>query len=310
MFSQKIDYYPEQKISVSESDYKYGLTILGETYKQIKKNNGNLNYVNYWNLAVAYMTLKEENGALVKSFLEKSLSLNIMNFSSIFIDSSKGVNIWVEYLSEDEFKKFYSIATDHLNNNINIENRNENEEFVNFQYDTNLLRCVSELSKKDQLYRENNSRNLKKQNELDIQNLKVIDSLCSKYGGYIGKSLVGERYSHVMWSIIQHSDIYSMEKYLPEIYKAVSNEELKEGALKLLIDRIYSLKYKYQIFGSQGNIPIGPNKVVKEVSRKYNISVDTAILNKVKSKTILSSDTILYHPYRKKEKVTSKFPSR
>ena len=108
VMAQELDYYPKQNKDVSDSDYRYGMTILEETYTQIKKNNETLNYVNYWNLAVAYKTLKVGDIPFVKEALAKSRGLHPQNFASIFIDSSKGENVWHGYLTEEEFKTLYT----------------------------------------------------------------------------------------------------------------------------------------------------------------------------------------------------------
>jgi hypothetical protein len=37
----------------------------------------------------------------------------------------------------------------------------------------------------------------------------------------------------------------------------------------LLLDRIYSIKYDYQIFGSQIGVPIAPKNILREVKDNY-----------------------------------------
>jgi selenocysteine-specific translation elongation factor len=110
-----------------------------------------------------------------------------------------------------------------------------------------------------------------KQRPFDIQNEQRIDSLYAVYKTYIGKTLVGKDYESVMWSVIQHSDIHTMERYLPQISKAVEQKELSTEPLKMLIDRIYTVKYQYQIFGSQLGVPVADEKTKSEVIKNYKL---------------------------------------
>lgn len=308
VMSQTLDYYPTQNSEVSDSDYKYGITILKETYAQIKMNNGDFNYVNYWNLAIAYMTLDVKEPVLVKSFLEKSRALNSYNFSSIFIDSSNGKNIWTGYLSDDEFDAIYEESKLYINKSTDQKPSmsNENSDDTNGEINSGLLKIMAELNVNDQKYRKSKTLNLEKQRHLDQKNLKIIDSLCDKYGGYLGKSIVGDKYAHVMWSVIQHSELESMERYLSEIHQAVIKKELNEGALKMLIDRVYSLKHNYQIFGSQNGVEIAPDKIVKEVTKKY--SIPTAEEYSTEATKSSNGSSQWYRPRKINKTKANKFP--
>jgi len=124
----------------------------------------------------------------------------------------------------------------------------------------------------DQKYRTNVYRKyIDKQTKLDSINLSIIDSLFKEYNSYIGKSLVGDNLAHVMWLVIQHSNIKKMENYLPVIEKAANQKELSRVPLAMLIDRIYSIKYGYQIFGSQHGVKLGENKIRDSLKSKYNL---------------------------------------
>lgn len=109
------------------------------------------------------------------------------------------------------------------------------------------------------------------QNQIDMQNMVKIDSLFTKYQAYLGKSLVGEEFNHVMWIVIQHSPLEKQEQYLPIIQKAAKEDELPENPFKMLVDRIYAKKYGYQIFGSQGGIDLASDSVMQSVKVKYGI---------------------------------------
>ena len=74
-----------------------------------------------------------------------------------------------------------------------------------------------------------------------------------------------------MWAVIQHSNIETMEKYLPIMHEAIKKGNLSEGTIKLTIDRIYCAKYNYQPFGSQfgGDCKSSSKEVREKVKAKY-----------------------------------------
>ena len=77
-----------------------------------------------------------------------------------------------------------------------------------------------------------------------------------------------------MWSVIQHSPLEDMERYLPIVANAVKKEDLPKAPLKMLIDRIHQLRFGYQIFGSQiinseEGVEIAPDGIREMVKRKY-----------------------------------------
>ena len=138
--------------------------------------------------------------------------------------------------------------------------------------DKNLVQLMRSIEQDDQRYRvQDYMKNLAKQTELDSLNLQIIDSLYNKHGAYIGKSLVGEKFSYVMWLVIQHSNIEKMEEYLPVLIEAVKKKELKLTPLKMLIDRIYTVRFGYQIFASQMGVDLANEEVRKKVIAKYAI---------------------------------------
>jgi len=136
----------------------------------------------------------------------------------------------------------------------------------------NIVKLMHSVRENDQKYRSQDyKKNLEKQNKLDSLNLSIIDSLYKKYNIYIGKSLVGEKLEHVMWLVIQHSNINKMEEYLPIIVNAVKNKELSPIPLAMLLDRIYTIKDGYQIFGSQMGVKLGDESIREKVKFKYGL---------------------------------------
>ena len=74
-----------------------------------------------------------------------------------------------------------------------------------------------------------------------------------------------------MWLVIQHSNINKMEEYLPIIVNAVKNKELSPIPLAMLLDRIYTIKDGYQIFGSQMGVKLGDESIREKVKFKYGL---------------------------------------
>jgi hypothetical protein len=103
----------------------------------------------------------------------------------------------------------------------------------------------------DQKYRTNHLQtNIGKRDSVDKQNLeivcKIIDSL-----GWLSREEVGDAANTAIFLVIQHSNKYTMEKYLPIMKKAVTENKASKQSLALLIDRVEMLNYRKQIYGSQ-----------------------------------------------------------
>jgi len=109
-----------------------------------------------------------------------------------------------------------------------------------------------------------------KQRPLDEINIKKVEAIISTYG-YPGKSLAGDRYSAIVWAVIQHADLTSQEKYLPLIHEAVKKKELSAILLKMFIDRIYAKKTGQQIFGSQAGVAFTQGAVIDSVKNFYSL---------------------------------------
>jgi hypothetical protein len=92
--------------------------------------------------------------------------------------------------------------------------------------------------------------NWQKQDSLDKENFvivsKIIDSL-----GWLGKDVIGDTANEALFSVIQHSNKATMEKYLPIMKKAVAENKASKQNLALLIDRVELLNNRKQIYGSQ-----------------------------------------------------------
>jgi TonB family protein len=90
----------------------------------------------------------------------------------------------------------------------------------------------------------------KKQQRLDIVNMKKIDSMIAVMG-YPGKTLVGDKRKSIAFSVIQHSEFNDQEKYLSLLTAAADAGELNWSSLALLIDRVKTGRGQKQVYGSQ-----------------------------------------------------------
>ncbi|GGH03507.1 hypothetical protein [Pedobacter zeae] len=267
----RLDYFPKQSADVSASDYSYGISILGETYQKVKSDQGVFNYADYWNIAVALVRLKTD-AVSAKEYLYQSKKLNENNFAQIFEELGGGFDAWEYCLLRTEYDviKAECAALNAKNNasilkgsgNLPVPKRRDKGK-------GELIDLLNGLMENDQRYRTGSVENRSYQQLLDRENLSVIDELYKKYNTYLGKSLVGEAHSTVMWLIIQHSSLESMEKYLPCIIEAVRTRELAAAPLKMLLDRIASISYGYQYYGTQKGVPMASAEIIGMINKKY-----------------------------------------
>lgn len=262
-----LKYEPIKKENVSDNNFDFGKNVIEETKKGIT-NNGNIyNFQNYWNIATALSTLKENNEYIEIAFKKATEFDKICQYIKIFENEKNHFNRQIPEIYELQKTKCTNKIV--ANKPINLE-----EYSIENNLDMNLVNLMSKIRINDQFYRTSDleyKANLTKQNELDLNNRRIIDSLFIEHKKYIGKSLVGEEFETGMWAIIQHSNLVMMEKYLPIIQKAVSEKELHLTTFKMLLDRIHSIKYDYQFFGSQPGIRMAEEKKIYEIKEKYGI---------------------------------------
>ena len=82
-----------------------------------------------------------------------------------------------------------------------------------------------------------------------INEKKVIDIL-DKHG-WLGADVVGQDGNMALFLVIQHSNIKTMEKYLPMMREAVKNKKAHGSQLALLEDRVALSNHRRQLYGSQ-----------------------------------------------------------
>jgi hypothetical protein len=260
-----LKYEPIKKSGVSEKDHKHGIFLLDETKKVIDNNPDNLTYADYWNITMAFINFDESSNNIEIAF-KKAIELDPVKVCTII--KSFG-NSELDIRIPESFYAFVNNCSD----NKEIEIFDSESYSKKNSLDPKLVSLIYEINLKDIKYRFDKPVDWSKQRPLDEQNQKLIDSLNTKYNTYIGKSLVGEKFETVMWAVIQHSNMATMEKYLPIMQRAVSEKELDAGPFKMLIDRYYGLKYGYQIFGSQSGFgfDLADEKKKKEIEIKYGI---------------------------------------
>jgi hypothetical protein len=262
-----LTYQAIQKDVVSKENFDFAKNILSETKKSLT-NNGNIyKFGNYWNIATALSILKENNKYIEIAFKKASEFDQICKFIKIFENDKNHFNRHIPEIYE--LQKAKCINETEIIKPINLDKYSTENNL-----DLRLVKIMSKIGINDQLYRGSDleyKTNLTKQNELDLNNIRIIDSLFIEHKKYIGKSLVGEKFETKMWVIIQHSNLVMMEKYLPAIQKAVSDNELHLTTLKMLLDRIHTIKYNYQIFGSQAGVRMADETKINEIKEDYGI---------------------------------------
>ena len=259
--SKFISYVPTKKENVSNNNFSYGELVIVETKKNIKNKPENFNYANYWNITNALYALNEKKEIWEISLKKLGESKDGCEYLESFKEQAKFYN------DSKELYDYLILKCSSFLNEKEIE-FNLSEYVKKNQLDLELVKLIKNVSENDQKFR---SADMGKQHEFDFKNQKIIDSLFDNYKTYIGKSLVGDKYQVAMWSVIQHSNIEMMEKYLPIIQNAVKEEELSVVPFKMLIDRVYWINNGFQIFGSQAGVDLADKKTRLEVAEKYGI---------------------------------------
>jgi len=236
---QILTYTPVKRPNVSVKEFNYAEMIITETKEIVKGDPANFGLADYFNILTAFLTLKEGSENIYVAF-EKFRDANgsceyFLSFEDLIQKTPK-----YDVVRDQYSKKLMECKSD----------SSKQEKFDVAQYceknnlDCGLVKMIMQVNLKDQQHRTQNSKeSLVKQKEQDEENQQAINMLYKNYNSYIGRSLVGRKFQHVMWAVIQHSNLEMMEDYLPVIHQAVQQEELDEGPLKLLIDRYYGLKY-------------------------------------------------------------------
>lgn len=260
------NYQPSQKETVSDKDFEWAVFVLDETQKALNKDDANYHVTHYWNILSAFDKLEEDVEILQIVFKKMAASEGSCTYITSYKDK-------VSF--DDKIPLLYERYFNQCQSNSSGKNEFDLDEYIGKNMlDSQLVHLMIKIDLDDQKYR-SASEEIFNQNQpaLDLKNQGLIDSLFGHYKTYIGTSLVGEKYAFVMWSVIQHSNLKMMEKYLPIVYDAVKKEQLELTPLKMLIDRYFGLKYGYQVFGTQHGFgfEMADEKTRKEISKKYGL---------------------------------------
>tara|TARA_R110002050_G_scaffold56512_3_gene127147 strand:- start:110745 stop:111641 length:897 start_codon:yes stop_codon:yes gene_type:complete len=266
--SQFLEYNPIQKEEVSDKNFEFALLVISQTKKDLQKKKNAYNVADYWNIATALSTLHETPENIEVAFLKASQSAGFCEYFKTFEGEKNHFN--------KDIPKRYALEKNKCTRNDNREERqfNSAEYAANYNLDEKLVTLIVKISNADRRYRNDDvEAHMFQQLELDRQNQVMIDSLYHSHNTYIGRSLVGKQLESTMWVVIQHATVAMMEKYLPIIQQAVSEQELNVTPLKMLIDRYYGMQYGYQIFGSQSGFgfELADDQKRKEIALKYGI---------------------------------------
>jgi hypothetical protein len=87
----------------------------------------------------------------------------------------------------------------------------------------------------------------------DEENLAIVTGIIDSVG-WLGVDEVGDTANSALFLVIQHSNLVTMEKYLPIVKQAVKDKKASNQDLALLTDRIEVANNRPQIYGTQGTI--------------------------------------------------------
>lgn len=265
-----LTYKPVQKEGVTDEKYLHGIFILDKVKETAEKSNLKFIYPDYWNITMAFISLGEPK-AHVEIAFQKAINENAESICE-YVDAfgDKAINRLTEQIPE-VFLPFYEDCS-------KIEYKDDEKlDCKKYAADRNLdlelVELVNKIGNDDQKYRKMKEVDWSKQTSLDHRNLELVDSLYQVYGKYIGKSLVGKKLESAMWAVIQHSDIKTMEKYLPVLHQAIKDGDLHQTPFEMLLDRIHCIKYNYQFFGSQfgGDCELTNKEKRLAIKKKYEL---------------------------------------
>ena len=257
---QVIRYEPEKREGVTEKDFKRGSFYLTQTQKAAQNDPEKLNVADYWNITLAFIALGESK-ELIEMAFGKAIEDDSLSICEYLNVSTSGI--------PEVIPEFFYNFFGHCGRIRSTTRPLDIETYITkHDFEPNLVRLIHQIGLDDQKYRIDA---LEKQAPLDRINRKLIDSLHEEYNTYIGESLVGPELDHVMCAVIQHSNLKYMERYLPDVHQASLNDDLSVTPLKMLLDRVQSIKYGYQFFGSQAGVPLATEEEREAVVKKYSL---------------------------------------
>lgn len=276
------DYYPPQRVGISDADYNKYIKELKFHYQSPRRDAT-------MNIAIFYAHLGEKE-EVVFDQIEKGMKENLKVACSMIglkLHQAKRLNLTIPY--EKINKKRWDDICNYCDS---IQKVNEKKQALetnnNPLFNHDLIKKLKELEHNDQKVRlmilVHNSPEYKKQwaiqRKLDAINQAEIRKIIKKYG-YPGASLVGKNNAYIAAIIIQHAPLEMQEEFFPILSEAQQKGEISGGLLHLLLDRIHTKKYGKQVFGSQQiwdkklkkmvSVPLYSKEEIIEIKKKYNI---------------------------------------
>lgn len=244
---------PEKKTYMydkSEKDYYDAWSFDSRIQNQILKKRDSMiselkfNDLNnaYWNRFISYYKMIPNNASdilyLFFEGIENDKDLFCHTYKEIFQDPSRNIR---------------NLGKRGVHYKKQLDLMDKVCECIFKSYNPKLLKILDSLEYKDQYYRKKYENLPKAQKKIDSLNLIVVLDLYEKYG-YLNRKIVGPKYEGHMFFIIQHSNLLTMEKFLPIIYNEIKMGRLSVTLYPLLHDRINMLKGKPQEFGTQSTM--------------------------------------------------------
>lgn len=94
---------------------------------------------------------------------------------------------------------------------------------------------------------------------LDTQNRIKVKAILDRYG-WIEQSKIGEKAADGIFYVVQHAELDFKEQYFPQLKKLAERGEAKKTSCAMLEDRILMMNGKKQIYGTQANNNLRPDK--------------------------------------------------
>ncbi len=148
---------------------------------------------------------------------------------------------------------------------------------------------------------EERSKLLRDQQKIDVDNLKLLDSIVCKFG-WLGIDAVGHRASLAAFLIVQHAELAAQESYLLTLQKAAASKQVQPSQVATLEDRINVRNNRPQSYASQLCFLKGGGYAWQPIENEDEAAIDAARetvgLGTIKS--YAASFKIVYTPPSKK----------
>ena len=258
---------PTQRADVSTKTFDFAAMVLRETVAATKGNAKDFNRADYFNVLTALLSLQEPKEVIDLAFYKFRTSEGSCEYFLEFNDVVEDKGTYLPII-----ERWHDAALDcKVDAGDAAASTDPTKYALDQNLDPGLVRLIAKVNDRDQQHRKGTYAP-EKQTPLDRENEKVIDSLYEHHSCYIGKTLVGDKFETVMWSVIQHSRLPTMEKYLPVMQQAVALAEVPEAPFRMLIDRVYAAKTGKQVFGSQAGVALLSEQERNQIIRIYGIN--------------------------------------